>query len=334
MIANTMISEIAGFGDGRRESLTGLPLGQLPSTIDRLAKLGGFVWISLDDPDAAELESLGALLGLHPLAVADAASGRQQPKIQSYEEHLFVVLWMLIRPADSDEVTIAPTFLFVRDGLLVSVRRGGGAGQHDFSAMLDAAFAELGHGAVGALYAIMHGIVEGYTEVTDLMESDLETLETQVFAEETTENVRQIYRMRQQIGRVQRAISGMSVSLGVSREHLRDLIVGHERVEPYFQDLIDDLVGTNQLIGDQDRALDGVLASHENNVAVRQNNDTRKISAFAALLSVPAVLAGLFGMNFTNLPGVSWAFGWEVLVAVIVVIDVVMYVMFKRRRWL
>ncbi len=132
-----MIDEIAGFGDGRRESLADLVPSGLPATIERFAALGGFVWIAIDDPDAADLVELADVLRLHPLAVADAVSGKQQPKIQSYEEHLFVVLWMLVRPDDSDAVTIAPTFLFVRDGLLVTVRRGGGAGQQDFGAMLD-----------------------------------------------------------------------------------------------------------------------------------------------------------------------------------------------------
>jgi len=95
-----------------------------------------------------------------------------------------------------------------------------------------------------------------------------------------------------------------------------------------------DLAATAQLVSDQGIALDGVVSSHESNISNQQNDDTRKISAFAALLSVPTVLAGLFGMNFKNLPGVSWTYGWEALIAVVVILDVLMFINFKRRHWL
>ena len=101
-----------------------------------------------------------------------------------------------------------------------------------------------------------------------------------------------------------------------------------------MRDLLDDLVGTAALTADQNAGLDGIVSTHQNNVASRQNVDTRKISAFAALLAIPAVVAGLYGMNFKNLPGVTWVYGWIVIAGTIVILDVIAIIIFKRRRWI
>ncbi len=322
--------EFAEFHDGTRELL---PEGaSLDAAAAAAKEQGQFVWVCLDDPETAELEALAKELGLHPLALADAVSGKQQPKMQYYDEHLFVVLWTLRGPNGSPNIELGQLFLFVRSDLLLVVRRN--ADDTDLSAVVEDALTRLGPTSLDALYAVMSFVFAGYTTQTDHIEQKLQELETQVFDHRFQESIEPIYRLRQQIGRLQRAISGLAASLTVSMDHLKDMSVGDEKLEPYLRDLLDDLAGTNQFISDQDRALDGVLASHENNVAIRQNDDTRKISAAAAMLSVPTVLAGLYGMNFDNLPGVSSSFGWPVLLGAIVTIDAVLYVMFKRRRWL
>lgn len=334
-----MVEEAQAFTAGGSAALTQAQRSRLSSTISSIAKRGGFVWVGIEDPEGDEVDALAQELGLHPLAVADAASGKQQPKVQEYEEHLFVVMWALDYAKVDAELAIDQIFAFVREGLVVTVVHHSGRGkgrrgndEHGIADALTDADAE--HGVLGGLYAIMNHVVAGYTEVSDHVEDELEKLEKQVFDSQTRENVRAIHRLRQQIGKAQRAISGLATALDAGREHLKTLAVGHERVEPYFRDLLDDLVGTNQLIGDQDRALDGVLSSHENNVASRQNDDMRKISAFAALLAVPTVVAGLYGMNFKNLPGVGWSFGWLVTIGAILVLDGAMYWAFKRRDWL
>ncbi len=327
-----MTETTAEFRGGRRQPLTERSPRGLAAAVAAAKEHGGFVLVCVDDPDESALNELSEELGLHPLAVADAISSRQQPKVQSYEEHLFVVLWALLRKNDSAEVTISQVFVFVREGLLLVVRHK--SDEVDMAEMIEKAFERVDPSVLGALYVVMNQVVCGYTEETDRVERELEKLESQVFDGRVHANVQSIYRLRRQMGRVQRAIAGLAAALEASKDHLSQLSVGHELVEPYFRDLLDDLAGTNQLVSDQDRALDGVLASHENNVAIRQSDDTRKISAYAALLSVPTVLAGLYGMNFKNLPGVHWAFGWEAIIAVVLIIDPLLYVAFKRRDWL
>jgi magnesium transporter len=296
-------------------------------------RTGGFVWIGLEDPDEKEMAELTDQIGLHPLAVLDATTGKQQPKIQSFDEHLFVVMWLL-HELRSGQLEVGELFLFVREGMLVTVQREMGSHSLDIRQILTTAETPVATGPVGGLYGIMTDVSNTYSDLASDVEHDLERLETDVFDQNKVEDGAKIYRLRQKLGKMQRAVSSLAKALETSKERVGDLAVGNKALEPYLQDLLDDLAGTAQLVSDQGVALDGVVSSHENNVASRQNDDTRKISAFAALLSVPTVLAGLFGMNFKNLPGVNWVFGWEALAALIVVLDIVMYVNFKRRHWL
>jgi magnesium transporter len=297
-------------------------------------RAGGFVWIGLEDPDENEMAELAEALGLHPLAVSDAVTGRQQPKVQDFDEHLFVVLWALVQRKRSQVPDVGTLLLFLRDGLLLTVQRDTKSDPIDIAGMLEDRRTPVSDGALGGLYSVMYAVSIGYSDLASEIERKLEKLEEQVFDRHRTESADEIYRLRQQIGKLQRAVSSLARALETSEEHLAKVTVGHEEVEPYLRDLMADLAGTAQLISDQGVALDGVLSSHENNVASQQNVDTRKISAFAALLSVPTVLAGLYGMNFKNLPGVSWAFGWESVIAAVIILDVVMFINFKRRHWL
>jgi magnesium transporter len=307
--------------------------GSLKTPIAAAKRAGGFVWIGLEDPDEGEMNELAEQLGLHPLATRDATTGKQQPKVQSYDEHLFVVMWQL-HESRSSRLNVGELFLFVREGLLVTVQREMGKHPLDIPTILDATETSLGTGAVGGLYGIMANVANTYSDVASEVEKDLERLERQVFDENAVDDSATLYRVRQELGKLQRTVSSLAKALETSRDRFDQLTIGNKVLEPYLRDLLDDLAGTAQLISDQGAALDGVVSSHENNVASQQNDDTRKISAFAALLSVPTVLAGLYGMNFKNLPGVTWNYGWEMLIAVIIVLDVVMFINFKRRHWL
>jgi magnesium transporter len=329
-----MIRDVITFHDkSDPKPLSKSARASLKAPIAAAKRVGGFLWIGLEDPDEKEMTELAEQLGLHPLATLDATNGKQQPKIQSYDEHLFVVMWQL-HESRASRLSIGELFLFVRNGLLVTVQREMGKHPLDIRNILEATETSLGAGSVGGLYGIMANVANTYSDLASEVEKDLEQLEHQVFDENKVDDGGKIYRLRQELGKLERAVSSMAKALETSRDRFDKLAVGNKALGPYLRDLLDDLAGTAQLVSDQGAALDGVVSSHENNVASQQNDDTRKISAFAALLSVPTVLAGLYGMNFKNLPGVSWAFGWETLIAVVVVLDVLMFINFKRRHWL
>ncbi|GAA0423410.1 CorA family divalent cation transporter [Leifsonia naganoensis] len=300
---------------------------------DSVDREGGFVWVGLTDPDPARLEALGVAVGLHPLIRDDIAGGRQQPKVQWFDDQLFIVLRVL-RSVDGESESMSELYVFARPGVLVTVGSRGEMGGFDVSAALDAGYpAVLGLGTLGAVHAIVARVVRGYLVVARDIEEDLGELEDQVFDETQEDDPLRIYRLRRRIGRVDRAVTTLAVAFENSRDKLVDYSRVHPGLAPYVIDLIEDLAGAARLANDQRSALDGVISSHENAVASEQNSDSRTISAFAALLAIPAVVAGLYGMNFTDLPVTDWRYGWVVIIAFIASLELWAYIALKRRRW-
>jgi magnesium transporter len=244
------------------------------------------------------------------------------------------MLWSILRSETSEGLVLGQTFLYIGDGWLMTVQRAEGATLTDLQQLLERAPESLRNGTMPAAYTIMADVVDGYAKAAADVESDLEELEEQVFSDATAEDHLRIYKVRKDIGRVDRAVSSIAAALRESTSHLESLSVGKEHIVPYLHDLLDDAAGTAALINNQSKALDAILSSHENNVSARQNKDMRTISAFAALLALPTLIAGLYGMNFKNIPLVQWQYGWLAIAIVIIVVDVIIYVMFKRRRWL
>jgi magnesium transporter len=326
--------EIAVFtSTGAQKTLTASQSQDPAKAIAAAKRAGGFAWIGLTNPSPADVDDLGQEFGLHPLAIKDARSGRQQPKVQFYDEHAFVVMWSIENNGGNLDFELRQLFLFAREGMLISVEHGDREGSQ-IRAALENSPTGLGDGVMGGLYTIMASVVDTYTQATSIIENELEKLEDQVFNPTVHEDPARLYGLRKRIGRVNRAIGGITVSLRNSMDHITNRTVDHVRVAPYFRDLLDDLTGTNQLTTDQDAALHGIISSHENAVASQQNADSRRISAAAALIAIPAVVAGLYGMNFKNLPGTSWEFGWVACTGAIVLIEAIVYAQFRRQKWL
>ncbi len=296
---------------------------------------GGFVWVEVSNADAAGMIELGNQLGLHPLAVEDATASRLKPKVQWFEQHLFIVLWEVGNALSPDELLITETFIFARPGLLVTVQRGSAGQQRvDLSSVLENAPTGLAGGVMSGVHAIVSNIIDGYIVAASLNESELEELEEQVFDEAVRDDPKRIYQLRKRIGKVTRAVSTLSIAFSNNKDRLDELTAGNRDLEPFVQDLIDDLAGVSQLGADQEAALDGVIATHENAIASSQGIDSRKISAIAAMLAIPAVISGLYGMNFKNLPGTNWDYGWVAITVVIILIEVWAYLRLKHRGWL
>ena len=308
-------------------------LVEVPKLVQKV-KRHGFVWLHLVDPDEDTVKEARETLGIHPTAAADVVSGRQQPKVQKFAEHLFILLWSVLRDENSDDLVLGQTYVYIGDGWLITVQRGEGGKLTDLPGLLRDAPESMRNAAMPAAYTIMAEVVDGYAKAAAEVETHLQELEEQVFDDATQEDHRRIYKVRKDVGRIDRAVSSIAAALRESTGHLDALTVGTEQIVPYLHDLLDDAAGTAALINNQSQALDAVLSSHENNVAARQNKDMRTISSFAALLALPTLIAGLYGMNFKNIPLVQWQYGWMVIAAAIVVVDVVIYTMFKRRGWL
>src|SRR5829696_2936294 len=170
------------------EQLTPDQVADIPKAITGTKRRGGFIWLHLIDPDEATINDARDTLGIHPLAAADVVSGRQQPKVQIFDEHLFVLLWHLLPAKDSGELTIGQTFLYIGDGWLLTVQRAEGAELTDLRALLEKSPEILRNTALAAAYTIMADVVDGYAKAAADVEAELEELEEQVFDDSTNED--------------------------------------------------------------------------------------------------------------------------------------------------
>jgi len=219
------------------------------------------------------------------------------------------------------------------DGLLL-VQQGPAAELRDLEELLDE------HGPVpvtspiSAVYRVLDAVVHDFIELSADFETELDEVEAQVFDSRVHEDYRRIYRLRQRIGRIDRSANGLADALRSGRQEIEALTAREAPLHPYFVHLAHDAEGVARLAASEYSALDAVVSSHQSNVAMRQNHDMRTISAFAAMLAIPTVIAGLYGMNFKNLPLIEWEYGWVAVGIAILVLDLVVYAAFRRRGWL
>lgn len=295
------------------------------------ARTNTSVWVRSVNPDAGELEQLEKRFGLHPLIVDDLREGRQEPKLERLGQHLYLTIWDVKR---SDEVpaTRSEIAMIFNDRTCLVIQRGSGAHIRDVEALLRSGGLVAVTSPISAVYRVLDAVVHDFVKLGVGVEDELEEVEKEVFDSRIHEDYRRIYRLRQSIGQIDRAVSGLAEAIGSGRDELDALM--DDELRPFFVHLEHDVNGVAKLASAEHAALDAAVSSHESNVSTRQNRDMRTISAFAALLAIPTVIAGIYGMNFKNLPPFQWEWGWVVVGIAMLVIDVVVYAMFRRRGWL
>jgi magnesium transporter len=297
--------------------------------------------VILVNPDRNDLDHVQRRFGLHPLVVTDLLAGRQHPRFESFSDHRYLTVWDLNPRSDGstrEETDIA--MVLHDDGGLLVVQRGPDEGRRDIEALLaEPGASEDGSrpaatSALSAAYRILDAVVRDFVELGAGVERDLDEVEAEVFDSSVREDYRRIYRLRQRIGRIDRAASGLATALRAGKSELEALAAAEPALRAYLVHLEHAAEGVASLASAEHSALDAVVSSHESNVATRQNQDMRTISAFAALLAIPTVVAGLYGMNFKNLPLIDWEFGWVAVGAALLVLDLAVYFAFRRRGWL
>ena len=293
---------------------------------------GAFVWLGLYEPTPEEFESVRREFDLHELAVEDAIKAHQRPKLERYGESLFVVLKTARYVDDKEVVEFGEILLFVGATFLVTVRHGEASGLQQVRQSLEARqdFLRLGPSAV--LHAIVDRVVDDYVPVIRGVEEDIEEVEEQVFSLDRTNPVERIYYLKREVLEFRRATAPLLTPLmQLSTQPLPH--VGSE-VRPYFRDVYDHLLRINEQIDAFRDLLTSVLEANLTRVSVRQNEDMRKISAWVAMVAVPTMIAGIYGMNFEHMPELSHPLGYPIILGLIVSICVSLYVCFRRWHWL
>lgn len=294
-----------------------------------------FVWIGLYEPTEKEFGLVTSEFGLHPLAVEDALNAHQRPKLEVYDDSLFMVLKPVVYDDVRDTVTTDEVMVFIGNCFVVTVRHGEGSPLGEVRRHLERDPGMLRHGPTAVLYAVCDAVVDHYTDVAILLHADLDELEAEVFAplgEDVRHTASRIYSFKRQVVEFRRAILPLVEPL--ARLSATELPFVDEKSWPFFRDVSDHLARANESVEGLDRLLSDILSAHLAQMGVQQNDDMRKISAWAAMAAVPTMIAGIYGMNFSHMPELRQPWGYPVVVALMAGLVGWLYRLFKRRGWL
>ncbi|MGI5424746.1 magnesium and cobalt transport protein CorA [Streptomyces sp. CA-179760] len=301
---------------------------------------GGFVWIGLHEPTEREFDHVTREFGLHPLAVEDALKAHQRPKLEVYDDSLFVVLKPVVYEPRSDTVSTGEIMIFLGDSFAVTVRHGEGAPLKAVRNRLEQEPELLGTGPTSVLYAIADAAVDHYLDVAIELQADLEGLEAEVFSPldgGSRNTASRIYAFKRQVLEFRRATGPLALPVsrlaGTAQSGATVPFVD-DRARPFFRDVGDHLTRVNESVEGLDRLVSDILSAHLAQMSVRQNDDMRKISAWAAMAAIPTMVAGIYGMNFEHMPELRWEWSYPALILLMVVLEVLVFRLFKRRGWL
>ena len=291
-----------------------------------------FVWIGLHEPTGEEFAAVRQEFSLHDLAVEDAIKAHQRPKLEVYDDTVFVVLKTAWYKEDVEEIELSEILLFISDGFIVTVRHSPASGLADVRKKLETnpEFLRLGPGAV--LYAILDRVVDDYRPVILGLENDIAEVESEVFSGERKNPAERIYFLKRESIVFHQAVTPLLPA--VDRLARASLPMIRDELRPYFRDIHDHLLRVaDQLVSFRD-LLNSVLEANLTQVNVRQNEDMRKISAWVAILAVPTMIAGVYGMNFKHMPELEMKYGYFVVLAVMVSICGLLHRLFRKAGWL
>ncbi|MFB7452663.1 magnesium and cobalt transport protein CorA [Streptomyces sp. NPDC056194] len=327
-----VIVDSAIYRDGRR---TDGPADLSDALAEARATGDAFLWVGLHEPSEAEFDHVASEFALHPLAVEDALKAHQRPKLEVYDDSLFVVLKPVVYEPESDRVSTGELMVFMGDSFAVTVRHGEGAPLAEVRRRLEADPEVLKHGPTSVLYAVSDAIVDHYLDVAAELQVDLEELEADVFAPtggNPSNTAERIYTAKRQVLEFRRASGPLAGPM--ARLTSGSLPFVSERSQPFFRDVNDHLLRSNEQVEGLDRLLSDMLSAHLAQMGVRQNDDMRKISAWAAMAAVPTMVAGIYGMNFEHMPELRWVGSYPAVIVLMTGIVVTLYRVFKRRGWL
>ena len=325
----------------RRGARVGLPADAVTDHPERFdCGPGEFQWIGLHEPTLEELDSLAAAFDLHPLAVEDAGESHQRPKIEHYDDVFFLVLKTLWYVDEDDAVETGEINMFVGADFVVTVRHGEGIDLADSRKDLEERAQVLEHGPMGVMYAICDRVVDEYERVGAALEEDVDEVEESVFSPARTDDANRIYVLKREIAEVRRAVMPLREPMRKFSMHsdavptIRTPIPITAETATYFRDVSDHLQRVSEVIDSLDILLSTAFDGHLARISVQQNEDMRKISAGAALVVVPTLIAGIYGMNFDHMPELHWTYGYPFAMALMAGVAAGLFALFKKSGWL
>jgi magnesium transporter len=290
-----------------------------------------FVWVAMKDPGPGELASMQHEFDLHALAVEDAHHGHQRPKIDEYGDSLFAVLHNL--EFAGEELKVGEVDIFVGTNYVLSVRNNAEPGFAAVRVRCEREPELLKHGAGFVFYALLDAVVDRYFPVLDAVEAEFEKFEEQIFAGKSLRaNIEGLYYVRQKLTTLQHAVLPLIEAVGkLYGGRVPQVCSG---LQDYYRDVYDHLIRINQTINSQ---RDTVTTAIQVNVAMitfGETEVTKRLAAWGALIAIPTFIASVYGMNFKQMPELSWVFGYPMALGVMAVINVYLWIRFRKAGWL
>ena len=297
-----------------------------------------FVWIGLHEPDETEMQNVADVFGLHPLAVEDAVVAHQRPKLERYDDTLFFVL-KTINYVPHESVVLAreivesgEVMIFVGKDFVVTVRHGEHGGLSEVRKRMDGDPDQLRLGPYAVMHAIADYVVDHYLEVTHLMEHDIDVIEEVAFSTGRALDVEPIYLLKREVVELRRCVTPLSQAFHRLQIENRDLI--SKEVRRYLRDVADHQSEAADQIASYDDMLNSLVQAALARVGMQQNNDMRKMAAWAGILAVPTMVAAIYGMNFHFMPELNWTWGYPGIMGLMITSCMGLYFQFRRNNWL
>ncbi|TDD00683.1 magnesium and cobalt transport protein CorA [Nonomuraea deserti] len=297
-----------------------------------------FLWIGLHEPTQEEFDLITSEVRLHPLAVEDAIHAHQRPKLERYDDTLFVVLKPLLYVEETSDIEVGEINLFLGDDFVISVRHGQANPLGGVRRRVESDPDLLSTGPAGVLYAICDQVVDTYAEISHEVELDLIALERRVFSGERDDVTADIYSLKREVLEFRTAQDPL---VPVLEEIVKGRVALCDGTRDHFRDVLDHLLRVDSRVDEHNELLTSALSAHlalvgrdQNKVAMQQNADMRKISSWAAVIAVPTMIAGIYGMNFDHMPELHWSLGYPLSLCVMVVAVIVVHRLLRRSGWL
>ncbi|OYO21522.1 magnesium and cobalt transport protein CorA [Enemella dayhoffiae] len=323
----------AHYVDGIRNDCT-----ELAVATESALRGEGFVWLGLKDPSDEDMAGFAQQFNLHPLAIEDAVEGHTRSKLEQFGDTLFAVISTVAyvdhtELTDSSEiVSTGQVMVFVGNNFVMTVRRGEHAQLRSLRAKLESNPERLQLGPAEVLYAVMDKIIDDYMELVTQFETDIDEIERLVFSRQGTHEINRVYNLKRELIEFKRCV----VPLGAPLQALasRPLVAIPDEARAYFRELSDHHLEAREAVQSFDEVLSTILSAALARASVEDNQDMRKISAFVAIAAIPTMIAGIYGMNFDNMPELHWKFGYFLIWGIMIVVMAGLYLGFRRNKWL